>query len=170
MILEINRWQNPALEGMHDIYYGTALPPSRVPIPITQPDDRIGEPTLRCDPAKIVAIVETDAPDRNAPFSEPDENARAISAIVPQVAHVDHIMQDVGVFVTEQGLADLRGLSPRRRAALVIDRCAHPGYRDALRDYFDRADRGSYGRHAPSLPGEALSWHQRFLDTGTMAQ
>src|SRR3546814_9388368 len=29
VILEVNRWQNPALEGMHDIYYGTALPPDR---------------------------------------------------------------------------------------------------------------------------------------------
>ena len=35
-----------------------------------------------------------------------------ISAIVPQASHVDHISQDVQVLVTEQGLADLRGLSP----------------------------------------------------------
>ena len=62
----------------------------------------------------------------------------AISAIVPQVAHVDHIMQDVAVLVTEQGLADLRGLSPRHRAKLVIERCAHPDYRDALSDYYAR--------------------------------
>ena len=26
VILEANRWQNAALDGMHDIYYGTALP------------------------------------------------------------------------------------------------------------------------------------------------
>ena len=38
IILEVNRWQNPALEEMHDVYYGTALPPSRVPIPLTRPD------------------------------------------------------------------------------------------------------------------------------------
>ena len=35
VIIEVNRWQNPALEGMHDIYYGTRLPPHRVPIPMT---------------------------------------------------------------------------------------------------------------------------------------
>ncbi|WEK42096.1 MAG: acetyl-CoA hydrolase/transferase family protein [Candidatus Sphingomonas colombiensis] len=338
VILEVNSWQNPALEGMHDIYYGTALPPHRVPIPLVRPDDRIGEPVLRCDPDKIVAIVETDAPDRNLPFTPPDEAARAIaghlleflghevakgrlpaallplqsgvgnianavltglvdgpfhdltafteviqdgmldlldcgrlrmasatsfslspeaaarlnadmdryrdrmilrpqeisnhpelvrrlgciamnglieadiygnvnstcvmgsriqngiggsgdfarnayvsifmtpstakggaiSAIVPQAAHVDHIMQDVAVLVTEQGLADLRGLSPKKRAALVIENCAHPVYRDALRDYFTRASQTAFGRHAPSLPGEALSWHQRYIDTGTM--
>src|SRR5690554_3407859 len=31
IILEVNRWQPIELEGMHDIYYGTALPPSRKP-------------------------------------------------------------------------------------------------------------------------------------------
>ena len=60
IILEVNSWQNPALQGMHDIYYGTALPPHRVPIPLIRPDDRIGQPSFRCDPAKVVAIVETD--------------------------------------------------------------------------------------------------------------
>jgi succinyl-CoA:acetate CoA-transferase len=338
VILEVNRWQNPALEGMHDIYYGTALPPHRVPIPLLRPDDRIGQPTLRCDPAKVIAVVETDAPDRNAPFTPPDATAKAIaghlldflgnevkvgrlppsllplqsgvgnianavltglidgpfhdltayteviqdgmldlldsgrlrmasatafslspdaahrinadmaryrermilrpqeisnhpeivrrlgciamnglieadiygnvnstcimgsriqngiggsgdfarntyvsvfmtpstakggaiSAIVPQASHVDHIMQDVQVIVTEQGLADLRGLSPRQRANLIIENCAHPDYRPMLRDYQARAAKGSYGQHAPSLPGEALSWHQRFMDTGSM--
>jgi succinyl-CoA:acetate CoA-transferase len=91
-----------------------------------------------------------------------------ISAIVPQAAHVDHIMQDVQVIVTEQGLADLRGLSPRQRAKLVIQRCAHPSYRPLLVDYAARAQGGAYGLHAPSLPGEALSWHRRFMETGTM--
>jgi succinyl-CoA:acetate CoA-transferase len=91
-----------------------------------------------------------------------------ISAIVPQVAHVDHINQDVQVIVTEQGLADLRGLSPKQRARLIIEKCAHPDYRPMLADYFARAQKGSYGMHAPSLPGEALSWHQRFMDTGSM--
>ena len=91
-----------------------------------------------------------------------------ISAIVPQASHVDHIMQDVQVIVTEQGLADLRGLSPRQRARQVIERCAHPDYRPLLQDYAARAHGGSYGLHAPSLPGEALSWHRRFMETGTM--
>ncbi|MDD2878067.1 MAG: acetyl-CoA hydrolase/transferase family protein [Acidiphilium sp.] len=338
VIVEVNRWQNPALEGMHDIYYGTALPPHRVPIPLVRADDRIGEIYLRCDLDKVVAIVETDAPDRNLPFAAPDEAARCIaghlmeffhhevarkrlppsllplqsgvgnianavlsglidsrfenmtayteviqdgmldlltsgklriasatafslspdaaaslnanldrfrnkmilrpqeisnhpelirrlgciamnglieadiygnvnsthvmgsriqngiggsgdfarngyvsifmtpstakggkiSAIVPQVSHVDHINQDVQVIVTEQGLADLRGLSPKQRAKVIIENCAHPDYRPALADYFRRAKQGSYGQQTPSLPGEALSWHQRFMDTGSM--
>ena len=338
VILEVNRWQNPALEGMHDIYYGTALPPNRVPIPLTRPDDRIGQPTFRCDPGKVIAVVETDAPDRNLPFAKPDDAALAIaghlieflrhevgmgrlppsllpiqsgvgnianavlaglldapfagmtaytevlqdgmldllaagklrmasctafslspdaaerlnaemadfhdrillrpqeisnhpeivrrlgclamngmieadiygnvnsphimgsriqngiggsgdfarnafisifmtpsiaksgriSAIVPHVSHVDHITQDVQVIVTEQGLADLRGLAPRRRAELVIEQCAHPDYRPMLRDYYARAIKGSYGLQTPTLCGEALAWHQRFVETGSM--
>jgi succinyl-CoA:acetate CoA-transferase len=338
VILEVNSWQNEALEGMHDIYYGTALPPSRVPIPLVKPDDRIGEPYLKVDPAKVVAVVETDRPDRNAPFSPPDEKAKAIaghileflshevklgrlpsallpiqsgvgnianavltglvdapfdsltsyteviqdgmldlldsgklrmasatafslspeaaarvnadmhryrdkmilrpqeisnhpelirrlgciamnglieadiygavnsthvmgsriqngiggsgdfarnayisifmtpstakggkiSAIVPQASHVDHINQDVQVIVTEQGLADLRGLSPKERAQVIIANCAHPDYRPLLEDYYARALKGSYGLQSPSLPGEALSWHPRFIETGSM--
>ena len=35
----------------------------------------------------------------------------AISCIVPMVSHVDHTEHDVHVIVTEQGLADLRGLA-----------------------------------------------------------
>jgi succinyl-CoA:acetate CoA-transferase len=338
VILELNHWQSADLEGMHDIYYGTALPPHRVPIPLERADDRIGETAFRCDPDKIVAIVETDAPDRNLPFTPPDDNARAIaghlleffthevakgrlpasllpiqsgvgnianavltglvdspfndmtafteviqdgmldlldagklrmasatafslspeaaarlnadmkryrdrmilrpqeisnhpelirrlgclamnglieadiygnvnsthimgsriqngiggsgdfarnayvsifmtpstakggkiSAIVPQASHVDHISQDVQVLVTEQGLADLRGLSPKQRARLIIENCAHPAYRPALQDYYARALKGSYGLQTPVLPSEALSWHQRYIETGSM--
>jgi succinyl-CoA:acetate CoA-transferase len=339
VILEVNAWQNPALEGMHDIYYGTALPPDRQPIPLVRADQRIGETAFHIDPAKVVAVVESDAPDRNAPFTPPDDKARAIaghllaflqhevrlgrlpasllplqsgvgnianavltglidapfenmtaytevlqdgmldlmetgklrvasatafslspdaaaglnarmdafreriilrpqeisnhpevirrlgciamngmieadmygavnsthvmgsriqngiggsgdfarnafisvfmspstakggkiSTIVPHVSHTDHIMQDVQVIVTEQGLADLRGLSPKQRAKVVIQNCAHPDYRDALADYFARAQGGgSYGLQTPMLLDEAFSWHRRFVETGTM--
>jgi succinyl-CoA:acetate CoA-transferase len=70
--------------------------------------------------------------------------------------------------VTEQGLADLRGLPPRRRAQRIIDHCAHPDYRPMLQDYFDRARAGSGGKHTPHCLNEALSWHERFLRTGSM--
>ena len=74
----------------------------------------------------------------------------------------------VHVIVTEQGLADLRGLSPKQRAEVIIETCAHPDYRPALRDYYARAMAGSFGKHAPNLLGEALSWHERFVETGSM--
>ncbi len=338
VILEVNSWQSEALEGIHDIYYGTALPPHRVPIPLVRADQRIGEPYLTVDPDKVVAIVETDKADRNGAFTPPGETAGtiaghvlefldhevrmgrldesllplqsgvgnianavlgglkdsrfrdltayteviqdgmldlldsgtlrmasatafslspeaaarvnadmatyrdrmilrpqeisnhpelirrlgciamnglieadiygavnsthlmgsriqngiggsgdfarnawisifttpstakggAISTIVPQASHVDHINQDVQVIVTEQGLADLRGLSPKQRARVIIDNCAHPDYRPLLEDYYARAQRGAHGQQSPSLPGEALSWHQRFMETGSM--
>jgi succinyl-CoA:acetate CoA-transferase len=338
VILEVNSWLPIELEGMHDIYYGAALPPDRTPIPLTSPADRIGEPYLRCDPEKIVAIVPTHAPDRNTGFNPPDgETAQiaghvleflahevkrgrlprtllplqsgvgnianavllaldagefdsltayteviqdgmlqmlgsgtlrfasgtslslseagieelraniadyrkrivlrpmeisnhpeivrrlgclamntmleadmygnvnsthvmgsrihagvggsgdftrnayvsmflspsvakggAISCIVPMASHVDHTEHDVKVIVTEQGLADLRGLPPRRRAQLIIDRCAHPDYRDQLQDYLDRALAGAPGKQTPHKLDEALSWHTRYLSRGTM--
>lgn len=59
-----------------------------------------------------------------------------ISAIVPMASHVDHITQDLQVLVTEQGLADLRGLSPKQRAEVIIANCAHPDYRPMLQDYY----------------------------------
>ena len=93
----------------------------------------------------------------------------AISAIVPMVSHVDHTEHDVHVVVTEQGLADLRGLAPRDRAPRIIEGCAHPSFRDQLRDYFDRALAARpKARHTPHLLDEALSWHQRYLDSGSM--
>src|SRR3712207_6792292 len=79
VVLEVNAWQSEGLEGMHDVYYGTALPPDRRPIPLTRPGDRIGVPHLRCPPEKVVAVVETDAPDRNSPFKAPDEASRRIA-------------------------------------------------------------------------------------------
>jgi succinyl-CoA:acetate CoA-transferase len=338
VILEVNAWQPEKLEGMHDVYYGTRLPPDRIPVPILKPDDRIGDRYYRCDPDKIIGIVETNAPDRNAPFSPPDavseriaghildflahevkkgrmprpllplqsgvgnianavliglkdgpfdnltayteviqdgmldllvagkmrvasatafslsptavgrlmagfdfyrdrivlrtqeisnhpevirrlgclamngmieadiygnvnsthvmgtqiqngiggsgdfaRNAYvsffmtpsiakngAISCIVPMVSHVDHTEHDVQVIVTEQGLADLRGRSPKQRAQLVIEHCAHPDFRPALRDYYRRALELSPGKHTPHLLGEASSWHLNYLRTGRM--
>jgi len=91
----------------------------------------------------------------------------AISCIVPMVSHHDHTEHDVMVLVTEQGLADLRGKSPRERAKLIIENCSHPDYRDQLRDYYARAEKAG-GLHTPHLLSEALSWHQRFVETGDM--
>jgi len=90
-----------------------------------------------------------------------------ISSIVPMVSHCDHTEHDVQVVVTEQGLADLRGLSPKERARAIIENCAHPDYKPMLTDYLDRAEQTKF-QHEPHLLDEALSWHARFLATGTM--
>jgi succinyl-CoA:acetate CoA-transferase len=91
-----------------------------------------------------------------------------ISTIVPMVSHVDHTEHDVQVVVTEQGLADLRGLSPRQRAHLIIEKCAGPDYKPLLLDYLSRSEQLSYGKHTPHLLNESLSWHNRYIRTGNM--
>ncbi|NLT31549.1 MAG: propionyl-CoA--succinate CoA transferase, partial [Propionibacterium sp.] len=92
----------------------------------------------------------------------------AISTFVPMVSHVDHTEHDVHVLISEQGLADLRGLSPKERAAAIIKHCAHPTYRPMLEEYFERAKKVANGQHTPHDLSQALSWHQRFLQTGSM--
>ncbi|KAA8733130.1 acetyl-CoA hydrolase/transferase family protein [Acinetobacter qingfengensis] len=89
-----------------------------------------------------------------------------ISSVVPMVSHVDHTEHDTDILVTEQGLADLRGLAPRERARVIIDNCVHPDYRNALNDYFDRAC--AKGGHTPHLLKEAVQWHTNFEETGKM--
>ena len=338
VILEVNTKPPVAMEGMHDIYYGTAIPPRRMPISMTNADDRIGEAYLKVDLSKVVAVVETHKGDRDNVFAAPDANSNTIAAsiidflshemkmgrlpqqmlpiqsgvgnvanavlaglltgpfenllgftevlqdgmldllragkmskasataislssaaykdlednidfyreriilrpqeisnhpelvrrlgiiamnsmieadiygninsthimgtsmmngiggsgdfarngylsffvtpsiakegsiscIVPMCSHVDHTEHDTQIIVTEQGLADLRGLSPKQRAKVVIDKCAHPDYRPMLHDYFERSMQRSAGLHTPHILTEALSWHQRYLDTGTM--
>lgn len=90
----------------------------------------------------------------------------SISRIVPMVTHVDHSEHDVDIIVTEQGLADLRGLAPRQKAAAVIRHCAHPDYRDELADYHQRACRR--GGHTPHLLEEAFQWYTNLASTGSM--
>ena len=341
VILEVNSWVPLAVEGMHDVYYGTALPPERRPIMLTRPDDRIGQTHLEVDPAKVIAVVPTDRQDSASALTEPDEISRAIaghvveffrhevergrmpagsllplqagignvanavlsgleagpfenltcyseviqdsmlrliregkvahasatslalsqagleelvdnidlyrehitlrpqeisnhpeivrrlgiigmngmleadvygnvnsthvcgtrimngiggsgdftrngyvsmflspstakggavSAIVPMIPHVDHTEHDVQVIVTEHGLADLRGLSPRKRARLVVDNCADPAYRPLLHDYLDRANARPDAGNTPHMLEEAFSFHTRFAATGSMLE
>lgn len=337
VIVEVNYALSEKLEGMHDIYYGTELPPHRKPIMMTRPDERIGVPYFRCPQEKIIAIVETNGQDRVNKFTEPDAASKKIaehiinflkqevnrgilppnllpiqsgvgnianavlaglnegefdnltsfteviqdgmlemiksgkmvkvsatslslspegiqelndnidfyrdkiilrtqelsnhpevvrrlgiiaingmveadiygnvnsthvmgtdiingiggsgdfarngyicffvrpsiakggdiSGIVPMVSHVDHTEHDTQILVTEQGLADLRGLSPRQRAKVIIENCVHPDYKEELQSYFDRACKEASG-HTPHILSEALSWHDRFTKTGSM--
>jgi len=78
-----------------------------------------------------------------------------ISRIVPFVPHVDHTEHDIDVVVTEQGTADVRGLSPDERAEVIINRCAHPNYRERLSEYMS-AGQGS-GGHVPHEFNDAFT-------------
>ena len=87
-----------------------------------------------------------------------------ISAIVPMCPHVDNNEHSVQIVVTEQGLADLRGLGPMQRAKIIIERCAHPAYRDYLREYIKDA-RPGHIRHDLS---RCFELHRNLLEHGAM--
>jgi succinyl-CoA:acetate CoA-transferase len=91
----------------------------------------------------------------------------AISSIVPMCSHIDHTEHDVHVIISERGVADLRGLSPKQRARKIIS-IAHPDYQPMLLDYLERAEKETRFAHTPHIIKEALSWHTRFIETGTM--
>jgi succinate CoA transferase len=87
-----------------------------------------------------------------------------ISSIVPMCTHVDHSEHSVKIIVTEQGIADLRGLSPVRRAEAIIENCAYPNYRDYLRTYLSSAQKG----HVRHNLDNAFELHRNLLANGRM--
>jgi propionyl-CoA:succinyl-CoA transferase len=87
-----------------------------------------------------------------------------ISTIVPFCSHADHSEHSVHIVVTEQGTADLRGLVPAERARRLIDRCAHPAYRDYLHRYVEGA-RGGHIRHDLT---RCFELHRNLIEHGAM--
>lgn len=87
-----------------------------------------------------------------------------ISAIVPLVSHMDHSEHSVQVIITEQGIADLRGKDPSERSEAIIEQCAHPSFRDELRDYGAKVLDG----HTRQSLTRAFFLHERYLSTGDM--
>ena len=81
IIIELNSAISPKIEGLHDLYL-PADPPRRREIPIYAPNDRIGRPTLKVDPAKVRGIVRTNALDGVKSFTKPDEVSERIGANV----------------------------------------------------------------------------------------
>ncbi len=88
-----------------------------------------------------------------------------ISAIVPLASHMDHSEHSVQIVITEQGVADLRGKDPHERAHLIIDRCAHPDYREQLRFYLEHTAQTS---HEPLSLSLGFAMHRQFLRHGDM--
>ncbi|MGJ8640360.1 MAG: acetyl-CoA hydrolase/transferase family protein [Opitutaceae bacterium] len=88
----------------------------------------------------------------------------AISTIVPMVAHLDHSEHSVQVLITDQGIADLRGKDPIQRAREIVDKCAHPEYRDQLHAYFDDVKDG----HTPQTLRTAFAMHEAFMEKKDM--
>lgn len=108
----------------------------------------------------------------HTPSARPTKNdPTGISCIVPFASHVDQTEHDLDVVVTEQGLADVRGLSPRERAPIIIKNCAHPDYRDMLLEYYDRSLHECLKRgagHEPHMLRNAFKMHINLLENGTM--
>ena len=87
-----------------------------------------------------------------------------ISSIVPMVSHLDHSEHSVKILVTEFGVADLRGKSPRQRAEEIINKCVDPEYRPMLRDYLALCKDG----HTPHNLAACFGMHRAFMETGDM--
>jgi succinate CoA transferase len=83
----------------------------------------------------------------------------AISTIVPLVSHLDHSEHSVQAIITEQGIADLRGKDPVQRAREIINKCAHPEYRQQLLAYLGHTKDG----HTPQTLQTVFAMHQAFL-------
>ena len=87
-----------------------------------------------------------------------------ICTIVPLVTHVDHSEHSVQIIATEHGVADLRGKSPFERASEIIEKCAHPEYRELLHSYVAIVE----GGHTPQTLSAAFRMHEQFQKTGDM--
>lgn len=87
-----------------------------------------------------------------------------ISTIVPMCSHVDHSEHSVQFVITDQGIADLRGLAPLERAHRLIENCAHPAYRDYLRKYVEAAPPG----HIRHDLDRCFELHRNLRDHGQM--
>ena len=71
VVVELNAAHSKNMIGMHDVYEPLD-PPYRREIPIFKANDRIGQPYIQIDPAKIVGVVETNMPDEARSFTAPD--------------------------------------------------------------------------------------------------
>ena len=87
-----------------------------------------------------------------------------ISNIVPMCPHVDNTEHSVSIIVTDQGLADLRGLGPMQRAKALIENCAHPAYRDYLHRYLENSRVG----HIRHNLDKCFELHRNLLKHGSM--
>ena len=108
----------------------------------------------------------------HTPSTRPSKtDPHGVSCIVPMCTHVDQTEHDLDVIVTENGLADVRGLAPRERARLIIDKCAHPLYQPILKHYFEKAESDCLRKgmaHEPHLLFNSFDLHKALVEQGSM--
>ncbi|KAK7223358.1 hypothetical protein V2G26_011361 [Clonostachys chloroleuca] len=108
----------------------------------------------------------------HTPSTRPSKtDPHGVSCIVPMCTHVDQTEHDLDVIVTENGLADVRGLAPRQRAREIIKKCAHPLYQPILTHYYEKAEseclRKGMG-HEPHLLFNSFDLHKALQEQGSM--
>jgi acetyl-CoA hydrolase len=108
----------------------------------------------------------------HTPSTRPSKtDPTGVSCIVPMCTHVDQTEHDLDVVVTEAGLADVRGLSPKERARVIIEKCAHDDYKPILKGYFEKAEyecmRKGWG-HEPHLLYNSFALHKALEEEGSM--
>ena len=85
VIIEVNT-KLPSFYGWHDIV-PELCPPFRTPFLISRADDRIGQPYVKIDPAKVVAIVESTRPDSGQKMKGgEDEGGDAVAPIAQHIS------------------------------------------------------------------------------------
>ncbi|MDR2560206.1 MAG: hypothetical protein LBC63_00325 [Holophagales bacterium] len=108
----------------------------------------------------------------HTPSTRPSKaDPHGISCIVPHCPHIDHTEHDLDCVVTEQGLADCRGLAPKDRARLIIEKCVHPDYRPILSEYLALATEDCLKRkvgHEPQLWDRVFKMQLNLAQNGTM--
>ncbi|GAM18921.1 hypothetical protein SAMD00019534_020960, partial [Acytostelium subglobosum LB1] len=108
----------------------------------------------------------------HAPSARPTKSdPLGITSVVPFCSHIDHTEHDIDIFVTEQGLADVRGLSPTERAIKIIERCAHPVYKPILMDYFKTSQQICVKKgmaHEPHQLDKCFKMYQHLQEKDTM--
>src|SRR6266567_7129815 len=108
----------------------------------------------------------------HTPSSRPSKtDPTGISCVVPHCSHIDHTEHDLDCVITEQGLADLRGMAPKDRAMRIIEKCAHPDYKLILTEYLGMASADCLKRkvgHEPQLWDRAFKMHMNLAQNGTM--
>ena len=88
----------------------------------------------------------------------------SISNIVPMCSHIAHTAHSVDVVITDQGVADLRGLDAVQRAECIIANCANPEYRPLLQEYLSFGKNGNIHHTLEA----SLAFHTAFKETGDM--
>jgi succinyl-CoA:acetate CoA-transferase len=94
----------------------------------------------------------------------PSITGSGLPRVVPLVYHVDLVDHDVDIIVTDQGWADLRGLSPLEKARAIIEECAHPSYKDMLWDYLETVVKKT--GHRPVDLRKAVEFREKLFASG----